>query len=178
MPSAEGNLDWRPLLDALDLVATSVADAARAGALPSARVAPIDPTLADTEAFCSAYDVALEASANCIVVQARRGETTTMAAVMVLATDRADINKTARKHLGARKITFAAHADTEAATGMQSGGITPVGLPTDWPVVVDQHVVDAGPVVIGGGMRGSKILVPGAELAALPNAEMLALTLQ
>ncbi|MGV9712813.1 YbaK/EbsC family protein [Gordonia sp. NPDC003424] len=177
MPSAEGTLDWRPLLDALHLVAAPVADAARSGGLPSARVAPIDATLADTEAFCAAYDVALAASANCIVVQARRGETTTLAAVMVLATDRADINKTVRKHLGARKISFAAHEDTEAATGMESGGITPVGLPDDWPIIVDQRVVDAGPVVIGGGVRSSKILVPGAELAALPGAATLALTL-
>ncbi|MFW0794893.1 YbaK/EbsC family protein [Gordonia sp. CPCC 205515] len=177
MPTPEGTLPWRPLLDALDLVAPSIAEAARAGALPSARVAPIDATLADTEAFCAAYDVALESSANCIVVQARRGETTTVAAVLVLATDRADINKTVRKHLGARKITFAAHEDTEAAAGMESGGITPVGLPEEWPILVDQHVVDAGPVVIGGGVRGSKILVPGVELATLPSAEVLALTL-
>mgnify|MGYP002717902521 CR=1 FL=1 len=58
---------------------------------PDARLVSleIDPDLADTAAFCEAYDVAMEASANCVLVYGRRGETTTYAAVMVLATDRA-----------------------------------------------------------------------------------------
>ncbi|MDQ1305651.1 MAG: hypothetical protein QG671_1483 [Actinomycetota bacterium] len=146
-------------------------------ALPSALVAPIDATLADTEAFCSAYDVALEASANCIVVAARRGQITVYAAVMVLATGRADINKTVRKHLGARRITFAAPEETQSATGMQSGGITPVGLPRGWPILIDRAVAVSELVVIGGGVRGSKILAPGPEVAALPGAEVLDLTL-
>ena len=39
-------------------------------------------------------------------------------------------------------------------------------------------IVDAGPVVIGGGVRGSKILLPGAELAKLPNARTLPLAIR
>lgn len=177
MPSPRGNLDWKPLRDHLDLVAAPVADAVRAGALPTAEVAEIDGALADTAAFCSAYDVSPDASANCVVVQARRGERTTLAAVVVLATDRADVNKTVRKHLDARKITFADQAATEEAAGMTSGGITPVGLPADWPVLIDHAVASAGPVVIGGGTRGAKILVDGAELAQLPSGQVLQLTL-
>lgn len=177
MPSPQGNLDWKPLLEHTDLVAPSVADAARAGALPSAQVAAIDGTLADTAAFCQAYDVAPEASANCVVVQARRGERTTYAAVLVLATDRADVNKTVRKQLDARKITFADQSFTEEQAGMTSGGITPIGLPQGWPVLIDSAVAAAGPVVIGGGVRDSKILVPGSELAQLPGAQVLDLTL-
>ncbi len=52
-----------------------------------------------------------------------------------------------------------------------------VGLPVDWPILIDEAVVAAGPVVIGGGARGAKLLVDGAELAALPNARVLALAL-
>lgn len=176
MPSAEGNLTWLPLAEHLDLVAQPVAVAARLA--PGARVARIDAGLADTAAFCDAYDVAPESSANCVVVQARRGEVTTMAAVMVLATDRADVNNVVRRHLGARKISFADQARAEELTGMQQGGITPVGLPADWPVLVDERVAAAGPVVIGAGVRGAKILVDGSVLAGLPAAVVLDLVMR
>lgn len=175
MPSPEGNLTWRPLEDHLELVAPSVAEAAASA--PGARVAEIDGDLADTAAFCEAYDVALESSANCVVVTGRRGETVTHAAVMVLATDRADINRIVRRELGVRRISFADQAETEQATGMRQGGITPIGLPADWRILVDQAVVDAGPVVIGGGVRDSKILIDGGTLATLPNATVLTLAM-
>ncbi|EWT03068.1 prolyl-tRNA synthetase [Intrasporangium oryzae NRRL B-24470] len=173
MPTAEGTLRWAPAHDHPELVAAPVAAALHL--VPDARVASIDASLADTAAFCAAYDVAQEASANCVVVEARRGAVTTFAAVMVLATDRADINRTVRTHLGARKISFADQAGAQDRTGMQQGGITPVGLPESWPVLVDEAVVAAGPVVIGAGVRGAKLLVDGAALARLPRAEVLAL---
>lgn len=173
MSSAEGNLTWVPASEGTAELAAPVAAAITGGAVPSAKVAVIDPELADTAAFCDRYDVDPAASANCVVVRARRGETERQVAVMVLATDRADINKTVRKHLGVRKVGFSAQPDTEAATGMTSGGITPVGLPDDWPVLVDTAVAESELVVIGGGVRGSKLLVPGSELAQLPRAEVL-----
>lgn len=173
MSSARGNLDWQPLEEHPGLVAPTVADANAPGLL----VAPVDDSLSDTAAFCQAYDVTLEAAANCVVVQARRGENTTYAAVIVRGTDRADVNKTVRKHLDARKITFADQEHTEAATGMKSGGITPVGLPMDWPILIDRAVADGGEFVIGGGVRTSKLLITGEALAALPNAEVLDLTI-
>jgi prolyl-tRNA editing enzyme YbaK/EbsC (Cys-tRNA(Pro) deacylase) len=176
MPSPEGNLTWLPLTEHLDLVAEPVA--AAADHAPGARVARIDETLADTAAFCEAYDVTPDASANCVVVQARRGEVTTMAAVMVLATDRADVNNVVRRHLGARKISFADPTRAEELTGMRQGGITPIGLPADWPVLVDERVAAAGPVVIGAGERGAKILVDGSVLAALPSAAVLDLVVR
>ncbi|PWH06390.1 hypothetical protein DEO23_05290 [Brachybacterium endophyticum] len=173
MSGARGNLDWVPAGDALASVAPPVADALRAGAAPGAEVAPIDPDLADTAAFCERYEVDLEASANCVVVLGRRGETQTYAAVMVLATDRADVNKRVRKHLGARKISFAEQGEVEHATAMTSGGITPVGLPEGWPILVDERVAASEALVIGGGVRGAKLLVSGAELSQLPGADVL-----
>lgn len=171
--TARGTLDWQPLEQHPDLVAAPVAQAE----VPGLLVAEIDASLADTAAFCDAYEVSLAASANCVVVQARRGETTTYAAVMVLGTDRADVNKTVRKHLGARKITFADQEHTEQATGMTSGGITPVGLPDGWPILVDERVAAEPELVIGGGVRGSKLLISGQQLAALPGAEVLDLVI-
>jgi prolyl-tRNA editing enzyme YbaK/EbsC (Cys-tRNA(Pro) deacylase) len=176
MPSAEGNLSWEPAAGRPDLLAPPVVSAL--AQVPGARVAAIDASLADTAAFCEAYDVAPEASANCVVVEARRGETTTLAAVMVLATDRADINRVVRRHLGARRISFADQARAQELTGMQQGGITPVGLPADWPLLVDTSVVAAGPVVVGAGVRGAKLLLDGADLAALPGAEVVDLAVR
>ena len=130
------------------------------------------------KAVLGAYDVAAEASANCVVVEGRRGEETTFAAVVVLAVDRADVNRVVRRHLGVRKISFADQHRAEELTGMQQGGITPVGLPADWPVLVDAHVVAAGPVVIGAGVRGAKLLVHGRAIAELPGATVLDLAMK
>ena len=136
-------------------------------------VGAIDPALADTAAFCAEYGVGLDESANCVVVAAKRAGQTTYAACLVLATTRADINGLARRHLGARKISFAPMDDAVALTGMEYGGITPIGLPAGWPILIDDAVAAAPRVVVGSGVRGSKLWLPGAALAALPNAVVL-----
>lgn len=177
MPSARGTLAWSPAAGSPALVAPPVAAALTAPAvtagIAAAEVATIDEALADTEAFCTAYDVAPEASANCVIVAGKRAGETTYAAVMVLASDRADINNVVRRHLGVRKISFAPHDDAVSLTGMEFGGITPIGLPVDWPVLVDAAVAAAGPVVIGSGLRRSKLLLDGAALSGLATAEVL-----
>ena len=137
-------------------------------------VAPIDPDLADTAAFCAAYDVPAAASANCVVVTGRRAGEQRWAAAVVLATTRADVNGVVRRRMDVRKVSFAAMADAVAITGMQFGGITPIGLPAGWPILIDAAVTSAGPVVIGSGIRASKIVIDGAALDGLPGAEVLA----
>ncbi|WP_392508374.1 YbaK/EbsC family protein [Naumannella halotolerans] len=169
-----GNLTWRELPSVPGLVAPPVAAATLPG---PAWVAPVDPELADTAAFCEHYQVPTARSANCVIVEGRRGEQTTLAAVMVLAEDRADINKAVRKHLGVRKVSFAPMDTATELTAMEYGGITPIGLPADWPILVDSAVAGAGPVVIGAGVRAAKIMIDGADLAALPGAEVIDLAL-
>jgi prolyl-tRNA editing enzyme YbaK/EbsC (Cys-tRNA(Pro) deacylase) len=171
--SARGTLPWSPAAEHPELVAPPVA--AALPAFPSALVAPIDPALADTAEFCEAYGSEPAHSANCVVVAGRRGGVETWAAVMVLATDRADINNLVRRHLDVRKISFAPMDEAVSRSGMEYGGITPIGLPADWPVLVDSAVAAAGEVVIGSGIRGSKLVVDGAELLTLPNAVELPL---
>jgi prolyl-tRNA editing enzyme YbaK/EbsC (Cys-tRNA(Pro) deacylase) len=173
-----GILEWAPALEHPDLLAPAVAaflaDWAHAG---DVLVAPIDPELADTAAFCERYAVPLEASANCVIVEGRRGDVTRRAACMVLATDRADVNGVVRRRLDARKASFAAMDQAVADTGMEYGGITPIGLPPDWPVLVDAAVIDVDLAVIGSGVRRSKLALPGALLAQLPLAETITLRL-
>jgi prolyl-tRNA editing enzyme YbaK/EbsC (Cys-tRNA(Pro) deacylase) len=170
-----GTLSAVPALERPDLVAKPVllalehlgSDAALVG------VAEIDPALADTAAFCAAYGSPMDGSANCVVVAGRRGEDTRYAACLVLATTRADVNGLVRKRLSARKASFAPMDDAVALTGMEYGGITPVGLPAEWPVLVDAAVAAAPAVVIGSGIRGSKLALPGELAARLPGAEII-----
>jgi prolyl-tRNA editing enzyme YbaK/EbsC (Cys-tRNA(Pro) deacylase) len=167
-------LALEPALDRPDLLASPVAAAiGRLAPAGPIEVAPIDPDLADTAAFCAHYGVAPDASANCVIVAARRGETTRLAACVVLATTRADVNGLVRKHLGARKVSFAPREVAVADSGMEFGGITPIGLPADWPVLIDRAVLGPERVIVGSGIRGSKLWLPPAALAAVPGAEVL-----
>lgn len=168
-----GRLQTVPALDRRDLLAAPVSAALDAGQAPSALVAPIDPDLADTAALCEAYDVAMGVSANCVIVTGRRGGESRHAACVVLANTRADVNRSVRRYLDARKASFAGTDFATEASGMEYGGITPIGLPSEWPVLIDAGVVAAGSVVVGSGIRGSKIVVPASELTELPAAVML-----
>jgi prolyl-tRNA editing enzyme YbaK/EbsC (Cys-tRNA(Pro) deacylase) len=150
-----GTLDWQPALDHFELLAQPVRDAIVDLGL-ECFVAPIDPGRADTAAFCAAYEVPLEVSANCVVVAGRRADVSMMAACLVRATDRADVNR---------------------ETGMEYGGITPIGLPPSWPILVDEAVARLDMIVVGSGIRGSKIAMPGRSAAGLPYAEVLPLAL-
>jgi prolyl-tRNA editing enzyme YbaK/EbsC (Cys-tRNA(Pro) deacylase) len=167
-----GRLTFVPASEAPELVAEPVRPHLQDGLW----VSEIDPDLADTAEFCEHYDIGLDISANCVVVEARRAERTWHAVCVVLATTRADVNGVVRKHIGARKISFASMDTAVALTGMEYGGITPVGLPADWPILVDQNVINQERVIIGSGIRGSKILVSTGVLASLPGAEVMALT--
>jgi prolyl-tRNA editing enzyme YbaK/EbsC (Cys-tRNA(Pro) deacylase) len=136
-------------------------------------VAPIDPELADTAAFCAAYGVAPEESANCVVVAGRRGGEVRYAACVILATTRADVNGVVRRYLDVRKASFAPMEEAVRLTGMEYGGITPIGLPASWPVLVDARVVATPHVIVGSGVRHSKIAIAGPALGALPGAEVV-----
>ncbi len=169
-----GSLEPVPVLSRLDLVSETVATVLKT--LPDAdrlAVAVIDPSLADTAEFCAHYGSPLDASANCVVVAGKRGGELRYAACMVMATMRADVNGVIRRRLDARKASFAPMDDAVSLTGMEYGGITPIGLPADWPVLLSPEVAAAPELVIGSGIRGSKILVPGDVLAKLPGAEVL-----
>jgi prolyl-tRNA editing enzyme YbaK/EbsC (Cys-tRNA(Pro) deacylase) len=177
MWSIAGSLTVHPATDRTDLLAEPVtaalaaldpADAARCG------VAEIDPDLADTAAFCDTYGSPPEASANCVVVAGKRDGEQRFAACLVLATTRADVNGVVRRRLDVRKASFAPMDDAVALTGMAYGGITPFGLPSGWPLLIDEAVAAAPELVVGSGVRNSKLFTSGDVLAKLTGAEVLA----
>ncbi|WP_101256527.1 YbaK/EbsC family protein [Streptomyces barkulensis] len=166
--------DAWPVTDKLDLLAPPVAAALR-GPVPADGIVYVDsdPDDADTARFGEVHGIPPEQSANCVVVAARRGQETTLAACVVLAHTRADVNRTVRRELGARKASFAPMETAVGESGMEYGGITPVGLPPGWPLLVDAAVADTPYAVVGSGRRRGKLLVPGKALAGLPGARVL-----
>ena len=115
-----------------------------------------DPSFADTAAFCNRYGYLPEESANAILLEGK-AESPVYALCVVLATTRINVNKVARKRLGTRKASFASAEITKELTGMEIGGVTPVGLPEDLPVWIDSLVMEAPKVIIGAGSRLSLI---------------------
>src|SRR5437764_10127391 len=174
MGAVMGTLRTVPALSPPDRLAGPVAAALRGWPhADEVTVAEIDPELADTAAFCAAYQVGLDVSANCVVVAGKREGQLRYAACLVLATTRADVNGVVRRQLDVRKASFLPMDAAVAETGMRYGGITPVGLPAGWPVLVDAAVAASDLVVVGSGTRGSKLAVPGSLVAALPGAAVL-----
>lgn len=174
MTGTLGRLEAAPALDRTDLLADPVARALSAWRpAREVTVAPIDPTLADTAAFCEAYDVPLEASANCVVVGGVRAGDERIAACVVRADTRADVNSLVRRMLDVRRASFLPMDRAVADSGMEYGGITPLGLPVGWRLLVDERCTTIDVAVIGSGLRSSKVLVPGRLLAELPGAEVV-----
>ncbi len=170
--------DVRPAVECLDLLPEPVVAAIRdwRGSVPveELRHVDTDPAIADTAPLVERYGPwLLEQSANCVVVAGKRGGETTLAACVVLSHTRVDVNGVVRRQLGARKASFAPMDKAVGDSGMEYGGITPIGLPADWPLLVDAAVVDTPYALIGSGSRRGKLIVPGKALAELPGATVL-----
>lgn len=170
-----GSLDITvPALDQPHLLGAPVRDALL-GWPPADQVGvtAIDPDVSDTAAFGEAYGVPGSASANCVVIAGRRSGEERIAACVVLATTRADVNTVVKKRLDVRKCSFLPTDRAVELTGMEYGGITPVGLPDTWPILVDAAVLRQPLVVIGSGVRRGKIVLDPSLLAELPRAEVV-----
>lgn len=169
-----GDLDSTPALERPELLAAPVAailaDWPYAGRVA---VVEIDPDLADTEALNAAYGLRTEDSANCVVVSGTRAGEERIAACVVRADTRTDVNKVVRKLLDVRKCSFHPHERATAETAMEHGGITPIGLPPQWRLLIDSRCAGIEHALIGSGLRRSKLVLPGELLAELPQAEIV-----
>lgn len=163
-----------PALERPDLVAAPVAAAlADWPGASGVAVVEIDPELADTAAMSAAYGVPMAAGANCVLVAGKREGEERIAACLVRADTRADVNHTVKRLLDVRKPSFLPLERAVAESEMEYGGITPVGLPAGWLLLVDARVAGIEVAVIGSGLRRSKLLVPGELLVQLPRAEVV-----
>jgi prolyl-tRNA editing enzyme YbaK/EbsC (Cys-tRNA(Pro) deacylase) len=169
-----GTLVTVPALDRPDLLADPVAAALRAW--PRAAevgVVEIDPSIADTAAMSQAYDLSLETGANCVVVGGRRDGQDRVAACVVRADTRADVNNLVKRTLDVRKASFLSMDRAVEESAMEYGGITPIGLPAGWRLLLDSRVLDIEVAVIGSGVRRSKLLIPGRLVGEIPGAEVI-----
>jgi prolyl-tRNA editing enzyme YbaK/EbsC (Cys-tRNA(Pro) deacylase) len=179
-----GTLTWVRALDRPDLLAVPTLAAIEAWAAIDPTVAEavlvteIDPDLADTAALTAAYRLPPAASANCVLVAGRREGEERVAAAVVRATTRADVNSTVKRLLDVRKASFLPMDRAVEESGMEYGGITPLGLPARYRVLVDGRVAADDPdtgatVIIGSGVRRSKLALPGALLARAPGVDVI-----
>ena len=134
---------------------------------------PCDDELADTAAFCAYYQVPLENSVNAILVR-DKADGGNHALCMVAATHRLDVNKTVRKRLGAKKASFATPDETRAITGMEIGGVSPIGLPVGVRVWVEESIMKLDYIILGGGNRISKLKVPPDIFLQIADCEIVA----
>ncbi len=167
-----------PAPDCLADLTPPVAEAVRGrtGDVPAEQILHVDtdPAVADTSAFVAHYgQELLGQSANCVVVAAKRSGEVTLAACLVPSAGRIDVHGAVRRHLGARKVSFAPMETAVELTGMEYGGITPIGLPADWPLPVDAAVADMPYVLVGSGRRRGRLIAPGKLFAELPGAELV-----
>src|SRR3569623_3135712 len=102
-----GALESLPALAHPALLAPSVHEALEAwpGATDIA-VVEIDPEYAATAAMSERYDVPMAAGANCVVVMGRREGEERVAACLVPAATRADVNNLVKRTLDVRKCSF------------------------------------------------------------------------
>jgi prolyl-tRNA editing enzyme YbaK/EbsC (Cys-tRNA(Pro) deacylase) len=169
-----GSLAAVPVAERPELVGAPVLAALEAlGLTAEAGVAGIDPALSDTAATQAEYGLDAAALVNCVIVGGRRDGVERVAALCVPSHLRADVNGTVKRMLDVRKASFLPRERAVDDSGMEFGGISPFGLPSDWPVLVEASVLDTPLVVIGSGVRASKLLLPGALLERIPSARIV-----
>ncbi|MDR0284342.1 MAG: hypothetical protein LBI33_05545 [Propionibacteriaceae bacterium] len=165
-------LDARPAAEHLDWLAQPVA--AAIPLIPEALVFTIDPADADTATLTTKLDLPLQDSGNAVLITGFRAGEARHCCCMTAADRRVDVNHVVKRALDVRKCSFAAMDEAVAVSGMEYGGITPIGLPPEWPVWLDPYVADIEWLLIGSGVRTSKLVVPGAALLRLPGARLVA----
>ena len=108
-----------------------------------------------------------------MIVVGQRGGEERIAACLVPASTRADINGLVKRRLDVRKASFLAREIAVESTGMEFGGITPIGLPAGWPILVDDRVTHTPLIIVGSGIRRSKLILPGELFSSLPGVEVI-----
>jgi prolyl-tRNA editing enzyme YbaK/EbsC (Cys-tRNA(Pro) deacylase) len=171
---ALGGLVAVPASTRTDLLAIpTLAALEAANLLDVVGVVEIDPAVSDTSTTQATFGLSMDTLANCVIVGGKREGIERIAACLVLATGRVDINNVVKRSLDVRKASFLAMERAVDMTSMEYGGITPIGLPAAWPIFVDQRVIDTEIVVIGSGVRRSKILLPGHLISEVEGVQVV-----
>ena len=136
-------------------------------------VVEIDSIISDTTSFCEAYKVTSAQAGNCVILKGVKNGQEIYTACLVLASTKADVNGVIKKHLDAQKLSFAPPDEAVKLTKMEFEAITPIGLPEDWVILIDSKVIETENIIIGSGIRKSKILIKGKALLSIKNAQII-----
>jgi prolyl-tRNA editing enzyme YbaK/EbsC (Cys-tRNA(Pro) deacylase) len=167
-------LKFEPVLNRPDLVPTTVFEIVKNWTGPQDPldflVAEIDPEYAGGVELCNKYNVDPKKGANCLVVEGRRGQNKIMASCLVPVGYKYDMSGVVRKHLNVRQVSVAPLDYVIENSKMEFGSITPIGLPKEWLVFIDPLVLKEERIIIGGGLKKSKLSIPSEVLLSLPGA--------
>ena len=129
----------------------------------------------DTKNFCDHYGFDIEDSCNAILIKAKKPEEF-YAMFCVLGSTRLDVNTKAKNAMGAKRVSFASREEAEQVTNQIYGGISPLGLPENLKIFIDDNVMNREKLFIGAGNRVSKFFLSPELLVELTKAEVLDLT--
>jgi prolyl-tRNA editing enzyme YbaK/EbsC (Cys-tRNA(Pro) deacylase) len=130
----------------------------------------------DTEAFCSHYGFPPEDCANTLILKYTKDQGEHHAAIVTLGARRLDINGAVKARLGAKRLSLARREVAMDITGMAFGGVTAFGLPAGIKILVDAAVAERAFIVMGAGVRETKLLLAPSTLTRLALVDVAPLT--
>lgn len=88
--------------------------------------------------------------------------------LLVLAAGPAQVSwKALRTHVGQSRLTMAGKDEVLAVTGYAIGTVSPIGLATPLPILVDRSVTAHAEISLGSGQRNTGIIMATADLMDL-----------
>ena len=135
--------------------------------------AQIDPEYADGLLLHEKYATPLEAELNCLIIEGKRNDISSYAAVLLPYGRKMNTNSILRQAMGAKKVSFAPLDYVLENTDMEYGSISPLGIPENWKLLIAEEVFAVENIIIGGGLVISKVFMPSALLKDLDNVEIL-----
>jgi len=173
----QNSLHFQAAIHRTDLVSPSVAKLLKEwqGQTPveNILVAEIDPAFAGGSDFCEKYNIPTTEGANCVIVESTRGDVSTIAACVAPVDYRISFNSVVRKALNGRRVSLAPLDKVLQETAMEYGSVTPFGLPTGWPILIDERLISLPRVIVGAGLVHAKLSLPGTALAELTNVKVI-----
>ena len=129
----------------------------------------------DTQSFCDHYGHKIEDSCNAILIKSKKPNEF-YSLFCVLGSTRLDVNHKAKKVMDSKKVSFASKEEAEEVTNQIYGGISPLGLPQEINIFIDENVLRREKIFIGAGNRVSKFFLTPNSLIELTQGRVEDLT--
>ena len=129
----------------------------------------------DTQSFCDHYGHKIEDSCNAILIKSKKPNKF-YSLFCVLGSTRLDVNHKAKTVMDSKKVSFASKEEAEEVTNQIYGGISPLGLPQEINIFIDENVLRREKIFIGAGNRVSKFFLTPNSLIELTQGRVEDLT--